>query len=893
MKTIRHFLSTIGIVVLVVGVSASPRSVDAKVIQADVLSESVTTKVLKPASAESDLKGGVPPTLVLGHKGDNWIDRLSGTEMTMAQAQPEFSITQVTNDQGILNYEPSISGDGTRIAFVSENEDKGFSEIWLWQSDVGSEQISFVKDWSSQPSISSDGSYVVFSSSDSPDDPRGIYLYGIEAGFQEKLITTNGGGPSINSDGTRIAFVSTLDLQKGGNIDHNEEIFLYDTATNDFTQITHTTKGYYYPPSISSDGTRIAFIWTDGLIHEPEHLNFVDLFFFDTTTKKLINITNSPGQTGPPSINSDGTRIVFASRLDLQEGSNTDHNPEIFLYYTNTNEFRQITYTTDEGYDSVNNYLPSISSDGTRIVFLSDRDLVKGYNTDLNHEVFLFDTTTNQFSQITETTPDANLGFQDAPSINSDGSVITFNSTHKGLDPKVDNSDQSLEIFVARDLNTPTKLTACGTISLPGNYLLTQDVSSPGTCFTIASSNVVLDCAYEGARYTITYGVQESGIGVTGQDVGDITIKNCHITKGSNIGGGNAGIQIYGNKGSVSILGNFIQTNGDPEGPQGNGNYGIVLKGSGSNSIISHNTIQTNGYDKNSGIYLEGTSHNKIDENDIKTYGHEYNFGATLTNSNNNSITVNYIGTNGTGCNGALMLLGSSNNTISANEIQVDGAIGGENKSIVLWQNSNSNTLTLNSVITSGAGDQSFTISIWESSENKIFNNLFNTSGGENVEADTSPNTWNTNLTPTDENIAGGPLLGGNAWDGPGGFSNPCIDKDGNRICDSPFVINANNIDYYPLVVTVKKTVTIGSLIDQFDSYYDVGAIGFTSYKGPRAKLLAAQASIIRNKYRPAINQLKAFQNQINADGRVNPVIGDVLLQNSQILIDSLSTMIK
>ena len=48
--------------------------------------------------------------------------------------------------------------------------------------------------------------------------------------------------PSISGDGARIAFVSNSDLT-GGNADSNEEIFLYNTATNSFTQVTHTIGG--------------------------------------------------------------------------------------------------------------------------------------------------------------------------------------------------------------------------------------------------------------------------------------------------------------------------------------------------------------------------------------------------------------------------------------------------------------------------------------------------------------------------------------------------------------------------------------------------------------------------------------------------------------------------
>ena len=63
--------------------------------------------------------------------------------------------------------------------------------------------------------------------------------------------------PSINPDGTRIAFTSNADII-GGNPDGNFEIFLFDTL-GAFTQITDEAAGDSILPSINEDGTRIAF----------------------------------------------------------------------------------------------------------------------------------------------------------------------------------------------------------------------------------------------------------------------------------------------------------------------------------------------------------------------------------------------------------------------------------------------------------------------------------------------------------------------------------------------------------------------------------------------------------------------------------------------------------
>src|SRR3954447_12719884 len=66
------------------------------------------------------------------------------------------------------------------------------------------------------------------------------------------------GRPSVSADGTRIAFRSDADIG-GGNPDGNTEIFLYDTVARSTTQITSTTGGFNFGPSISADGQTVAF----------------------------------------------------------------------------------------------------------------------------------------------------------------------------------------------------------------------------------------------------------------------------------------------------------------------------------------------------------------------------------------------------------------------------------------------------------------------------------------------------------------------------------------------------------------------------------------------------------------------------------------------------------
>ena len=54
-----------------------------------------------------------------------------------------------------------------------------------------------------------------------------------------------------------------------------------------------------------------------------------------------------------------------------------------------------------------------------------------------------------------------------------------------------------------------TNIDSCRTLSSPDTYTLTQNVSSSGTCMSITSANVILDCN----GYTINFSSSNPGVG--------------------------------------------------------------------------------------------------------------------------------------------------------------------------------------------------------------------------------------------------------------------------------------------------------------------------------------------------------------------------------------------
>lgn len=381
-----------------------------------------------------------------------------------ALAQPVCSIAQLTDGNTfgaiIQRNNAAISADGTRIAFhldadlTGGNTDRNF-ELFLFDANTNTvTQITNTTSGSAPtnhaPAINAFGTRIAFESTadltgQNPELNREIFLFDATAGTVRQLTKNAGVGqaflPSINADGTRIAFESNAN-PTGGNPNLNSEIFLVDTGPNTIAQLTNSpARAGSANASINGDGTRVAFDSDEDLTGGNPDFNR-EIFLFDAAANATTQLTNSTGEgTGSvtPSINADGTRIAFHSNTDLT-GVNADGNDEIVLVDTALGTLTQVTNTVG-GDPLLESYLAAISADGTRIAFTSGRDLT-GTNPDETLEIFAFDTATGVFTQVTNVTAGSSI----TPSISADGRRIAFVAR---ADLTGGNSDGFDEIFLA------------------------------------------------------------------------------------------------------------------------------------------------------------------------------------------------------------------------------------------------------------------------------------------------------------------------------------------------------------------------------------------------------------------------------------------------------------
>ena len=220
-----------------------------------------------------------------------------------------------------------------------------------------------------------------------------------------------------------------------------------------------------------------------------------------------------------------------------------------------------------------------------------------------------------------------------------------------------------------------------------------------------------------------------------------------------------SGINVYHASGS-NISHNIIVNN----------DAGVWLDWSNMGTICDNSVSNNNRY----GIYLSESSYSNISRNDI-TNNDVYGIG-TSGWSNNNSISRNNVTSNfyGIGVSGF-------SNSMSGNIIANHCGYG-------IWIGGSSNMMTSNTIANNNDG-----IQLSGSSDNTFYHNNFINNEEQVVAYGPGSNAWDNGFPS-----------GGNYWsdyvgvDVESGLSQDLLGSDG--IGDTPYVIDANNRDHYPLM---------------------------------------------------------------------------------------------
>lgn len=289
---------------------------------------------------------------------------------------------------------------------------------------------------SAAPTISADGRYVVFetaatnlTSGDVNTYLRDVFLWDQQTGKLE-LISKSAGGqtgngesyePVISGDGNTIAYTSNAsDIVKLEPVFNTPNIYIYDVRSGTTSFITkdyETGKAASgYAPTISDDGTKIAFCAYSNRLVKDDNNNLWDIFLWEkgSTTLKRISKTAAGGERNQgtesssrvvwPAISGDGSSVVFATTSSNIVGDDKNEAQDIFLYNTNSGSIKRVSTLNNTEGDG-----DSPVGQGERIGISYDGNWIT-YNTNATNlsvpkgNILLQNTTTGKIIPITTLT---------------------------------------------------------------------------------------------------------------------------------------------------------------------------------------------------------------------------------------------------------------------------------------------------------------------------------------------------------------------------------------------------------------------------------------------------------------------------------------------------------
>jgi Tol biopolymer transport system component len=432
-------------------------------------------------------------------------------------------------------YSVSISDDGQWVAFVSranltgQNHDES-PEAFVMLSD-GSQILQLSNDSALNAysvlslAISGSGNRVAFVANTNPLGTNNDHLQQLfsinrdgtnlkqvtNITFGMSLATPGFFDISISDDGNKIAFTNQMNLT-GGNLDSTWEVFGVNSDGTNLHQITgsafHATH-----PSVSGDGTKVAYE-TQGNItvanwdgtgkltltagNHPSMTDDGQFVVFastqidgstnadgnseiwkiktDATTKTLLTNTTAPTQNHNPVVSGAGGRVAFSSRTTAPGAGTVSYRKANALKVMSGTGSGLLTLTTAAGGDQ---YWPTITPDGTRIVFASYSNLL-GTDPDRGGDLYRIEADGTSLTQVTSLTD----GAAQRPSIASDRDTIVFFSTANPLGTNPSNFQQIFKVRAdGTSLVQLTSADGCGvatnpSISANGAYVVFESCAN-------------------------------------------------------------------------------------------------------------------------------------------------------------------------------------------------------------------------------------------------------------------------------------------------------------------------------------------------------------------------------------------------------------------------------
>lgn len=425
---------------------------------------------------------------------------------------------------------PQVSADGQVVVYrsvannIADNDENFASDVFAWQAGtntlLGARVGATGNNYSQEPTLSSDGTklaFVSYASNLAPYDTNfaaDVFVRDLTAG-QTELVSVNAGGvgggnwhsiyPRLSLDGRYVSFVSFASDLVNGDVNAAADVFRRDrlTGLTTLVSVNHTGTGPGNADSsdakITPNGQFIVFeSAASDLVTNDLNGSGSDIFLRDlnSNTPELVsvNFAGTGGGNGPSTdaaFSSDARYVAFETDATDLFAGDTNNAPDILVRdrLGGSNILISINLAGTGGGNGPS-YDAYISTDGRYVVFESDAsDLVAG-DTNQSTDVFVRDLLAHTTRAVSTSTWGVGTGNDAAYfcSLSPDGRYIAFESRATNLVAN-DINGPLYDVFLRDTLVNSTALVSAncnGTGSGNGNSYSGQ-VSSDGRYITFAS----------------------------------------------------------------------------------------------------------------------------------------------------------------------------------------------------------------------------------------------------------------------------------------------------------------------------------------------------------------------------------------------------------------------
>ena len=434
-----------------------------------------------------------------------------------------------------FSFEPSISDSGSRIAFMScaTNLDPadtnaacdiyvrnfaGLATSTWWVSKTSGGLA--VPEGAQNPSLSGDGNTIAFDSQGKfePADTNkftDVYYHEMTFGKTYLVSRADGLGPvgnassgyaSVNTDGTKIAFMSAARNFNAADTNKNSDVYVRAAGTTRLVSRGDTAAGaggddYSTVPSINGDGTKVDFYSKASNFAASPGPDFTEVYLRNLSANTTTLVSRSSGfapyaadvnssrfgESFQNRISADGRFVVFESDADSLSNADNNRYRNVFVRDTLTDTTMLVSAGPSGGGNGSSGD-ETISADGTTAAFYSSASNLVAGDTNSTTDVFVRNLKTGAVTRI-----NTGVAGADDAGLSADGTKVLVETdaalvpadTNKSSDLYVDDLKAGTITLVSRANG------AAGAAGNDGSYYASMSADGRKVAFYSYATNFV------------------------------------------------------------------------------------------------------------------------------------------------------------------------------------------------------------------------------------------------------------------------------------------------------------------------------------------------------------------------------------------------------------------